>query len=362
VWPTKLSLPKASLAALQDDASSLCDQHWTWSGISQFWHEKSSKTGRVKWSIQRSGAPAAGGTVTAESALGVLCSHGSFAPKSAVVVVQSPDRFSANLWHRMAVVFEAWVVPRVLQLKEKLPGEISISYHVPRLKNITVETDPGPFPWQLLGPVAPEDCGYEHHILAPSDGFLWDLAWDLPLTCVHASNLWRSFQSALYTGVGLDPETDFGGRRVCYVGRPGRSTRQLSDKSFHALKEAAERMTLDGQSLVFRSLGFNTSMPIQQQAKMVSGCDILVGMHGAGMMHSIWMYPGSVVVEIMDQEHERSAYYRNVAHLSGHVYLRHNQRELGENPEVFWHLMISATEIISNKGNHSRHASFRKSQ
>ncbi|CAE7879751.1 Eogt, partial [Symbiodinium sp. KB8] len=100
------------------------DQHWTWSGISSFWHEKSSGTGRMKWSIQRSGAPAAGGTVTAESSLGFPCSYGNFAPKSAVVVVQSPDRFSPNLWHRMAAVFEAWVVPRVLQLKEKLPGEI----------------------------------------------------------------------------------------------------------------------------------------------------------------------------------------------------------------------------------------------
>ena len=54
------------------------------------------------------------------------------------------------------------MVPRVLQLKEKLPGEILISYHVPRLKNITVDTDPGPFPWQLLGPVALKDCGFEH--------------------------------------------------------------------------------------------------------------------------------------------------------------------------------------------------------
>lgn len=215
VWPTKLSFRKASVGDLQDDSSSLCDEHWTWSGISRFWHEKSSKTGHVKWSIQRSGAPAAGGTVTAESSLGVLCSDGSFAPKSAVVVVQSPDRFSSNLWHRMAVVFEAWVVPRVLQLKEKLPGEILISYHVPRLKNITVDTDPGPFPWQLLGPVALKDCGFEHHILAPSDGFLWDLAWDLPLKCVHASNLWRSFQSA----ARLPSACSFKGACKCFFRR-----------------------------------------------------------------------------------------------------------------------------------------------
>ncbi|CAE7408191.1 gph [Symbiodinium natans] len=255
-------------------------------------------------------------------------------------------------------IFEAWVAPKVLQIKGKLPENISIAYHVPPLEQSNVENDAGPFPWKLLGSVSEQDCGFEHWIQAPEDGFLWDLAWDLPLNCVHSSNLWRDFQSALYDSVGLVPDQDSGGRSVCYVGRPGAdSARQLSDKSYNALKAAARAVKLDGEPLAFLPLNFDGSVPTAQQAKTVSRCDVLIGLHGAGMSHSIWMYPGSVVVEIMDDEHLGAAYYRNIAHLSGHVYFKHDKRELEGRPQLFKQLMITAAEIISNKATYSRKVS-----
>ena len=52
----------------------------------------------------------------------------------------------------------------------------------------------GLFPWQMLGPIAYERCGFQHDIVAPADGFLWDLAWDNPLKCARSPDLWRQFQ------------------------------------------------------------------------------------------------------------------------------------------------------------------------
>ena len=40
------------------------------------------------------------------------------------------------------------------------------------------------------------------------------------------------------------------------------------------------------------------------------------------------MYPGSVVIEIQDKEHVPAAYYRNLAHLSGHIYFKHAKDHL----------------------------------
>lgn len=351
--------PNLSALAFQDDSGSLCNDHWTWSGIAGFWQERASDKQHVSWSIDRSGAPSAVGKVTAELSPGAACRSGAtLKSDSALVVVQSKDRFATNVWHRMTAIFEAWVTPRVLQLKGKLPHNITVAYYVPPLKESSMENDSGPYPWKMLGSLAPEDCGFEHRIKAPEDGFLWDLAWDLPMKCVHSSNLWRDFQSALYAGVGLVSKQSSDGRSVCYVGRPtGSSDRQLSEKTFDALKKTAGSVRLDGEPLIFRPLAFDGSVPISKQAEMVSACDILIGMHGAGLMHSIWMYPGSVVVELMDPEHAGAAYYRNIAHLSGHVYLQHAKSEVEEKPEVLKSLMVSAAEIISNKAANSLHVS-----
>ena len=55
-------------------------------------------------------------------------------------------------------IFEAWVAPKVLQIKGKLPENISIAYHVPPLEQSNVENDAGPFPWKLLGSVSEQDA------------------------------------------------------------------------------------------------------------------------------------------------------------------------------------------------------------
>lgn len=122
---------------------------------------------------------------------------------------------------------------------------------------------------------------------------------------------------------------------------------------------------LNGDPLILRRLIFTESMPISTQATRVHSCDILMGPHGAGMVHALWMYPGSVVIEIMDPEHFPAGYYRNIAHLSGHIYFKHRKDEL-EQPEptktkIFEQILVTAAEIISNKAAFSRVVTLQKS-
>ena len=109
-----------------------------------------------------------------------------------------------------------------------------------------------------------------------------------------------------------------------------------------------------GVPLTFHFLSFTAWTPIKEQASTIFTCDILIGLHGAGMTAALWMYPGSVVIEILDQEHLAAAYYRNVAHLSGHTYFKVAKDTIESDHSKFLPLLISAAEVISNKATFSR--------
>lgn len=345
----------------------LCNDHWTWSGVTRFWTVVSSGDGpddskQITWSIERAN------TSSKESAswsTGKACGTSKIQKGTALVVIQSPDRFSVNIWHQLTAIFEGWITPRVLQLLKVLPPNISVSYYVPALGDSSVEKRSGIFDWQMLGPTTTQRCGFEHFVRAPGDGFLWDLAWDLPLCCARAPELWRDFQQVLYAGMGLKgDDQNSTGRSLCYVGRPG-SDRELSNSSLGALKAVSERVLLNNEPLILRRLIFTRAIPISVQAARAHSCDILMGPHGAGLVHALWLYPGSVVIEILDQEHHGAAYYRNLAHLSGLIYFKHSKAEL-EHPEpmksqMLERLLVSAAEVISNKASSSLLVSVKQS-
>eukprot|EP00435_Cladocopium_sp_Y103_P056773 s1836_g19.t1 len=171
----------------------LCNDHWTWSGVTRFWKVVSQTDSQITWTIERAN------TKKKESASwsrGKACWRSKIQKGTAVVVVQAVDRFAINIWHQLTAIFEAWITPRVLQLLKVLPPNISVSYHVPALGDLSAKKRSGIFNWEMLGPLTSERCNFEHDVVAPRDGFLWDLAWDLPLNCARAPELWRDFQQA----------------------------------------------------------------------------------------------------------------------------------------------------------------------
>lgn len=338
----------------KDNSSALCNPHWTWSGVASFWKVSRSSGSYIEWNIQRGGGERR--EEFAEWSRGEPCEKGGAVQEgTAVVVVQSADRFSPNIWHRMTAIFEAWVTPRVLQLKKVLGDYVTIYYYVEESPLANVKTDKGPYQWHLLGTTTSKDCGFEHRIIAPWNGFLWDLAWDLRLLCVR-SDLWLDFQAAAFAGVGVRQSeyvTRATGRSVCYMARPG-STRELSDASIGRLRQATNKVLLDKQPLGFHYLNLTYLVPIKEQVAKIYMCDILVGVHGAGLIHSMWMYPQSAVVEILDQEHLAAGYFRNIAHLSGHTYFKLKKSVLESDSSLVLGALTSAAHIVSNKAAFSR--------
>ena len=193
--PKEKTSSNPSVVYLQRPSASdvLCNAHWTWSGIANFWTVVDKREGHISWTIERAQSKR---RERAQWSRGKACWKSKIRKGTAVVAIQAVDRFSPNPWHHLTAIFEAWVTPKILQQMKILPNNISVSYQVVPTSTSSVENSRGVFKWQMLGPIAKRRCDFEHDIIAPADGFLWDLAWDLYLQCARGPDLWREFQTA----------------------------------------------------------------------------------------------------------------------------------------------------------------------
>ena len=61
------------------------------------------------------------------------------------------------------------------------------------------------------------------------------------------------------------------------------------------------------------------ALSVAEQLRVARETDILVGVHGAGLTHSLFLPPGSAVVEMLPADFEHKG-FRNMAQLLGHRY------------------------------------------
>lgn len=67
------------------------------------------------------------------------------------------------------------------------------------------------------------------------------------------------------------------------------------------------------------SFDFSDHVPFAEQVRIAAQADVLVGMHGAGLTHTLWTPPWAALVELFHCGDFRC--YRNLAALSGHFYV-----------------------------------------
>lgn len=152
------------------------------------------------------------------------------------------------------------------------------------------------------------------NIIVPLQGSsnpLWQGDWQ-----VHAcaqSELLQTFTQRVFDFHGLEPLEDSGDRPlvVTYLNRTG--SRQLRDLDMFA-EHLQQKYPHTKMQLI--ELG---GMPLRDQIQIIQGTDILVGVHGAGLTHCMFLPPRSTVVEI---EPPKIGYkgFRNMAKLRGHQY------------------------------------------
>jgi protein O-GlcNAc transferase len=184
---------------------------------------------------------------------------------------------------------------------------------------------------------------------------LWQGDWD-----IHAcerSELLRTFTNRVLDLYQIDASVPHSGDLVLiYIDRKG--SRRLVDyvSDFEELKATIPHVKV--QIIDFAAISF------EEQLQIIRETDVLVGVHGAGLTHGMFLREGSVMVEILPAGLDHKG-FRNLAGVMGHTYLStHASTPPGTNSrDGDWHtedvflkkdrfidLMEVAIKTIYNKG------------
>ncbi|KAK8145556.1 hypothetical protein G3M48_004297 [Beauveria asiatica] len=148
---------------------------------------------------------------------------------------------------------------------------------------------------------------------------LWQGDW-VELSCTEASLVSTFVRRVLdlykISDADAEPASTGGSDAdivVTFVDRKG--ARELVDQDAHmeALRSAVPHMKL--------SVVDFASMPLHQQFQVARHTDVLLGVHGAGLTHSMFMKPGAVLVEVLPADFAHKG-FRNLAQMLGHRYFR----------------------------------------
>ncbi len=129
----------------------------------------------------------------------------------------------------------------------------------------------------------------------------------------------------------------------------------------HVTNEAelagALRRCLPGVEVEVVNFDWNGRPPIAGQVALMAGTDILIGMHGAGLVHTLWLPPWAVVFEIYNCGDVHT--YRDLARLMGVGYLTGQASDLvrhapgvpvaersKENPK-FWNYQLDEDAYVA---------------
>ena len=140
---------------------------------------------------------------------------------------------------------------------------------------------------------------------------LWQGDWKVH-NCEHSA-LWHTLSQRVLNFYKIDdkPKGDDESLVLTFIDR--KDKRRLIDKALYLEKLKSKFPALKVQSIDFAGLSF------PEQLNLARRTDILVGVHGAGLTHSLFMRPGSAMVEIMPENLDHKG-FRNLAKLLGHHY------------------------------------------
>jgi len=249
------------------------------------------------------------------------CTSTSMSAKSKTLFLL-PDKYggkgNGNMWHRLASIFPLWL-SRVLLKKhcEDVSLFVRNAEAVQQMDLLqTVSTEP---------PLVQSDvedatrmCDFSEVVFPLWDGFLWDLAWDQSFDCdTQNAELVKDFAEELMCDLGVSAEVHAKDKvRICLMHRGSSGNRILTNEK-EILNNLAQGW--DGPVEVVTLL-FEVSQDMKDQVEQAHQCDVLVGVHGAGLTHLLWLHKHSTVVEILPEK-SGFAYFKNLAMLSGAGYL-----------------------------------------
>jgi hypothetical protein len=148
--------------------------------------------------------------------------------------------------------------------------------------------------------------------LAGGSNTMWQGDWE-PHSC-QTSPLLRTFLRRIlsfYDLNGPPVQTRSNNITITFVDRK---------KSRHLINHEAylEELERKFEHVSVQAVDF-ASIPLKQQIQVAQQTDILVGVHGAGLTHGMFLPPRPAIVEILPGELQHKG-FRNLAGLLGHSY------------------------------------------
>ena len=249
-----------------------------------------------------------------------------------------------NPWHSLLEIFSLYLTLDILSITPRARPEnlealetLSESYYsATRAKESQVvildDRADGPFfeLWSLLtgrptlrlAQLPADDC--EQNILLPLPGGsnpLWFSDWS-PQSC-KISTLIKAFSKRILGHYGISTLLQKG-RPITITIINRQETRRLQDihQYTELLRQEYQDSNIRVELVDFAAMGF------KEQLEKVTKTDVLVGVHGAGMVHTMFMEPNSAVVEIFPPRLEYPV-YRNLAKLKGVNYFSTHATKAG---------------------------------
>ncbi|KAL3469294.1 hypothetical protein BJX99DRAFT_241620 [Aspergillus californicus] len=236
---------------------------------------------------------------------------------------------SGNIWHSLMEIFSMTLTIDVLRMTQH-PNEPTPLFTAADIENTQVlvldDSTDGPYVdlWSLFAPkpllrtnnprLPLLNTSFENLIIPLSGGGnpLWQGDWDIH-TC-DDSPLLRTFSHRVLEHFHLDPDAP---REeppeiiITFINRT--ATRRLIDAEEYFAHLESEIPNVRVQSVDFAAISFAEQLAVAQQT------DVLVGVHGAGLTHGMFLPLHSAMVEILPLDLNHKG-FRNIAALLGHAY------------------------------------------
>ena len=153
---------------------------------------------------------------------------------------------------------------------------------------------------------------------------VFGLYYNMPLVpgC-YKSGLFNAFNRHVLHKLGIssrfDPKKDKKQVRITLISRTTQYRRILNER---ALVEALKKKS---SSFAVRVATFSHSQPFKDQLDLIANTDILIGMHGAGLTHCLFLPDWAVLFELYNCDDVHC--YKDLAHLRGVKYITWENKE-----------------------------------
>jgi EGF domain-specific O-GlcNAc transferase len=297
-------------------------------------------------------------------------------PQEFSILIKREENLN-NLWHRLMELFSLFMTLDVLQMTRN-PATNKPYFSNEDMKNTQVVIlddivdDPYLELWSLfarkpivrLGDLDAETPSLGNIIvpLAGGSNPMWSGDWQLH-SCDH-SELLRVFTKRVLDFYDVNDEPLAADRPLVLTFIDRKEKRLLVNKEEYISILKSKFPAVKIELVNFAAFSFT------EQLKIVRHTDILVGVHGAGLTHGMFMPPGSTMVEILPPGVAHKG-FRNMAKLLGHNHFsshatdRPDQAATGDwkyddvflEEDRFMELMDVAIKSMYNRGTYNQDVS-----